>query len=137
MLDDADIEQAVNAAAMGKFLHQGQICMAVNRIIVDESIYDDFVERFVAKVKGLQVGDPNEMTTVIGPVINTKQREGLEEKIATAKREGASVLVEGEIKGQLVPPHVFGNVTPDMEISREEIFGPLVGIQKARDENTR
>ncbi|BBI64838.1 hypothetical protein HSBAA_61440 [Vreelandella sulfidaeris] len=95
MLDDADIEQAVNAAAMGKFLHQGQICMAVNRIIVDESIYDDFVERFVAKVKGLQVGDPNEMTTVIGPVINTKQREGLEEKIATAKREGASVLVEG------------------------------------------
>nr|WP_295714779.1 aldehyde dehydrogenase family protein [uncultured Halomonas sp.] len=135
VLDDADIEQAVNAAAMGKFLHQGQICMAVNRIIVDESIYDDFVERFVAKVNGLQVGDPNDMSTVIGPVINTKQREGLEEKIATAKHEGARVLVEGEINGQIVPPHVFGDVTPDMEISREEIFGPLVGIQKARDED--
>lgn len=134
VLDDADLDQAVNAAAMGKFLHQGQICMAVNRIIVDERVYDDFVERFVAKVKGLQVGDPNDMATVIGPVINSKQREGLEEKIATAKREGATVLVEGDINGQLVPPHVFGDVSPEMEISREEIFGPLVGIQKARDD---
>jgi acyl-CoA reductase-like NAD-dependent aldehyde dehydrogenase len=134
VLDDADIEQAVNAAAMGKFLHQGQICMAVNRIIVAESRYDAFVERFVEKVKGLQVGDPDDMATVVGPVINAKQREGLEEKIATAKREGATVLLEGEIQGQLVPPHVFGDVTAEMEISREEIFGPLVGIQKARDE---
>lgn len=134
VLDDADLDQAVNAAAMGKFLHQGQICMAVNRIIVDERVYDGFVERFVAKVKGLQVGDPNDMATVVGPVINAKQREGLEEKIATAKREGATVLVEGEINGQLVPPHVFGDVSPEMEISREEIFGPLVGIQKARDD---
>ncbi|MDT0501512.1 MULTISPECIES: aldehyde dehydrogenase family protein [unclassified Halomonas] len=134
VLDDADIEQAVNAAAMGKFLHQGQICMAVNRIIVDASRYDEFVERFVAKVKGLKVGDPDDMATVVGPIINAKQREGLEEKIAIARQEGATVLFEGEVEGQLVPPHVFGDVTPDMEISREEIFGPLVGIQKARDE---
>lgn len=134
VLDDADIDQAVNAAAMGKFLHQGQICMAINRIIVDARRYDDFVARFVEKVKGLRVGDPNDMETVVGPVINARQREGLEAKIATAKQEGATVLLEGEIDGQLVPPHVFGDVTPEMEISREEIFGPLVGIQKARDE---
>jgi len=134
VLDDADLDQAVNAAAMGKFLHQGQICMAINRIIVDESRYDDFVARFVEKVKGLKVGDPDDMATVVGPIINAKQREGLEEKIATARQEGATVLLDGEIEGQLVPPHVFGDVTPDMEISREEIFGPLVGIQKARDE---
>lgn len=134
VLDDADIGQAVNAAAMGKFLHQGQICMAINRIIVDARRYDDFVARFVEKVKGLRVGDPNDMETVVGPVINARQREGLEAKIATAKQEGATVLLEGEIDGQLVPPHVFGDVTPEMEISREEIFGPLVGIQKARDE---
>lgn len=134
VLDDADLDQAVNAAAMGKFLHQGQICMAINRIIVDESRYDDFVSRFVEKVKGLRVGDPDDMATVVGPVINAKQREGLEVKIATAREEGATVLLEGEIKGQLVPPHVFGDVKPDMEISRGEIFGPLVGIQKARDE---
>ncbi|CAM4238158.1 aldehyde dehydrogenase family protein [Vreelandella rituensis] len=134
VLDDADLDQAVSAAVMGKFLHQGQICMAINRIIVDENLYDAFVERFVERVKGLQVGDPDDMATVVGPVINAKQREGLEVKIASAKQEGASVLLEGEVNGQLVPPHVFGNVTPDMEISREEIFGPLVGIQKARDE---
>lgn len=134
VLDDADLDQAVNAAAMGKFLHQGQICMAINRIIVDERRYDDFVARFVAKVKGLRVGDPNDMETVVGPIINAKQREGLEAKIAMARQEGATVLLEGEIDGQLVPPHVFGDVTPEMEISREEIFGPLVGIQKARDE---
>lgn len=134
VLDDADIDQAVNAALMGKFLHQGQICMAINRIIVDESRYDDFVERFVARAKGLKVGDPDDMATVVGPIINASQREGLEAKIATARAQGASVLLEGEIRGQLVPPHVFGDVTPEMEISREEIFGPLVGIQKARDE---
>ncbi|MDW7745559.1 aldehyde dehydrogenase family protein [Halomonas sp.] len=134
VLDDADLDQAVNAAAMGKFLHQGQICMAINRIIVDERRYDDFVARFVEKVKGLRVGDPNDMETVIGPIINARQREGLEAKIATARQEGATVLLDGEIDGQLVPPHVFGDVTPEMEISREEIFGPLVGIQKARDE---
>lgn len=134
VLDDADLDQAVNAAAMGKFLHQGQICMAINRIIVDEHLYDTFVERFVTKVKTLQVGDPSDIATVVGPVINVTQREGLETKIATAKREGATVLLEGTIDGQLVPPFVFGDVTPDMEISREEIFGPLVGIQKARDE---
>ncbi|MDI5922587.1 aldehyde dehydrogenase family protein [Halomonas sp. LR5S13] len=134
VLDDADLDQAVNAAAMGKFLHQGQICMAINRIIVDERRYDDFVARFVEKVKGLRVGDPNDMETVVGPIINARQREGLEAKIATARQEGATVLLEGEVDGQLVPPHVFGDVTPEMEISREEIFGPLVGIQKARDE---
>ncbi|MDR9439622.1 MAG: aldehyde dehydrogenase family protein [Halomonas sp.] len=134
VLDDADLDQAVSAAAMGKFLHQGQICMAINRIIVDERRYDDFVARFVEKVKGLRVGDPNDMETVVGPIINARQREGLEAKIATARQEGATVLLEGEVHGQLVPPHVFGDVTPEMEISREEIFGPLVGIQKARDE---
>ncbi|GEK48226.1 aldehyde dehydrogenase [Bisbaumannia pacifica] len=134
VLDDADLDQAVNAAVVGKFLHQGQICMAVNRIIVDERCYDGFVERFVARVKELRVGDPDDSATVVGPVINAKQREGLEAKIATARQEGATVLLEGTIEGQLVTPHVFGDVTPDMEISREEIFGPLVGIQKARDE---
>lgn len=134
VLDDADIEQAVKAAVFGKFLHQGQICMAINRIIVDQRLYERFIEGFVAQVSKLNVGDPSAKETAIGPIINTSQLEGLQQKIAKAKEEGASVLLEGEIQGQMVPPHVFGDVTPDMEISREEIFGPLVGIQKARDE---
>jgi aldehyde dehydrogenase (NAD+) len=134
VLDDADVEQAVKAAVFGKFLHQGQICMAINRIIVDATIYDQFVDNFVAHVCTLNVGDPDLMETSIGPIINKSQLEGLQQKIAKAKEQGAKVLLEGEIHGQMVPPHVFGDVTPDMQISSDEIFGPLIGIQKARDE---
>lgn len=134
LLDDADVEQAVKAAVFGKFLHQGQICMAINRIIVDERLYDRFVEGFVAHVRTLNTGDPSAMETTIGPIINASQLEGLKQKIAKAKEQGATVLLEGEAQGQLMPPHVFGDVTPDMELSTDEIFGPVVGIQKARDE---
>ncbi|OEY66097.1 aldehyde dehydrogenase family protein [Marinobacter sp. X15-166B] len=134
VLDDADIDQAVKAAVFGSFLHQGQICMAINRIIVDQSRYDEFVAGFVAHTQTLRVGDPAAGDTSIGPIINPSQLEGLQQKIATAKQQGARVLLEGEVDGQLLPPHVFGEVTPDMELSREEIFGPLVGIHKARDE---
>lgn len=134
VLDDADVAQAVKAAVFGKFLHQGQICMAINRIIVDQRLYERFVEGFVAHVKTLEVGDPSEMETVIGPIINQAQLDGLQQKIARAKEQGATVLLEGEIHGRMMPPHVFGNVTSDMQLSTDEIFGPLVGIQKARDE---
>ncbi|MBD2838639.1 aldehyde dehydrogenase family protein [Pseudomonas sp. JM0905a] len=133
VLADADLEQAVNAAVVGKFLHQGQICMAVNRIIVEESLVDAFTQRFVERVKALPYGDPSKPETVVGPVINARQLAGLKAKIATAKAEGATLLVGGEPQGNVMPPHVFGNVTADMEIAREEIFGPLVGIQSARD----
>ena len=134
VLEDADIDQAVKAAVFGKFLHQGQICMAINRIIVDQGRYDEFVENFVAHVKGLKVGDPASMDTAIGPIINRKQLQGLQDKVAQAREQGASVLLDGKVDGQLMPPHVFGDVTADMNISKDEIFGPLVGIQKAKDE---
>lgn len=134
VLDDADVEQAAKAAVFGKFLHQGQICMAINRIIVDQSRYDEFVAAFVAQVKTLKVGDPSDIETAIGPIINQSQLEGLQKKIADAKAQGATVLLEGEVTGQVLPPHVFGDVTPDMKLSAEEIFGPIAGIQKARDE---
>ncbi len=134
VLEDADIDLAVRAAVFGKFLHQGQICMAINRIIVDQSRYDEFVEKFVAHVRELKVGDPASIETAIGPIINEAQLQGLQRKIAQAREQGATVLLEGNVDGQLMPPHVFGDVTADMNISKEEIFGPLVGIQKARDE---
>ena len=134
VLADADLEQAVHAAVVGKFLHQGQICMAINRIIVEEPVYEAFCERYAARVKALQYGDPSDPKTVVGPVINAKQLAGLKEKIATAKAEGAKVLVENEPQGNVMPPHVFADVKADMDIAREEIFGPLVGIQCARDE---
>jgi aldehyde dehydrogenase (NAD+) len=134
VLADADLDQAVAAAVMGKFLHQGQICMAINRIIVEDALYDRFVELYAAKVRTLKVGNPKDADTVIGPIINRKQLEGLLIKVSRAKEEGARAVVEGEAEGNLLPPHVFADVTADMEIAREEIFGPLVGIQRARDE---
>ncbi|QOJ89567.1 MULTISPECIES: aldehyde dehydrogenase family protein [Pseudomonas] len=134
VLADADLEQAVNAAVMGKFLHQGQICMAINRIIVEDGLYEAFVTRYAQRVNTLKVGDPDDADTVIGPIINARQLQGLVAKIDRAKEEGAKVVVQGDVVGQLLPPHVFADVTADMEIAQEEIFGPLVGIQRAVDE---
>ncbi|CAM3574555.1 aldehyde dehydrogenase [Psychrobacter glaciei] len=135
VLKDADIEQAVKAAAFGKFLHQGQICIAINRVIVEDEIYDDFVERFLAHVKTLNVGDPNKQDTAVGPIINAKQVKSLKEKIAKAQEEGAKMILSGEIEGQVVPPHIFTEVTREMDLSRNEVFGPLVGIIRAKDED--
>lgn len=135
VLKDADIEQAVKAAAFGKFLHQGQICIAINRIIVEDEIYDDFVERFLAHVKTLNVGDPSKADTAVGPIINEKQVKSLKEKIAQAQKEGANMILSGDIKGQVVPPHIFTDVTREMDLSRNEVFGPLVGIIRAKDED--
>ncbi len=135
VLKDANIDNAVKAAVFGKFLHQGQICIAINRIIVEDEIYDDFVERFHTHVKTLKVGDPNDQDTAIGPIINEKQLKSLKDKIAKAKDSGANMIMSGEIKGQLVPPHIFTDVSPDMDLSCNEIFGPLVGIIRAKDED--
>lgn len=134
VLADADLDAAVEAAVLGTFLHQGQICMAINRIIVEAPVYDEFLTRFTAAAGGVVSGDPTEQNTLVGPVINDSQLEGLKTKIATAKDEGARTVLDGEIRGRVVPPHVFADVTPDMEIAREEIFGPLVGVLKAADE---
>ncbi|MDD2050084.1 aldehyde dehydrogenase family protein [Pseudomonas putida] len=133
VLADADLEQAVHAAVVGKFLHQGQICMAVNRIIVEQPLLEAFTQRFVERVKALPCGDPSLPGTVIGPVINARQLEGLQDKIATAQAEGARLLLGGQAQGNVLPPHVFGNVSAEMNIAHDEIFGPLVGIQAARD----
>lgn len=97
-------------------------------------IGDAFVERYAERVKALKVGDPSEPDTVVGPIINRKQLDTLLSKVARAREEGARPVVEGDVRGQLLPPHVFADVTAEMEITREEIFGPLVGIQRARDE---
>ena len=134
VLKDADVEQAVKAAVFGKFLHQGQICIAINRIIVENEVYDSFVERFLAYVKTLNVGDPSKADTAVGPIINERQVQSLKDKIAKTQQQGATMILSGEIKGQIVPPHIFTEVTRDMDLSTNEVFGPLVGIIRAKDE---
>jgi aldehyde dehydrogenase (NAD+) len=131
VLADADLDQAVRAAAMGKFLHQGQICMAVNRIIVETPVYDEFVERFAEHVATIPFGDVADPANVVGPIINDAQLASVIGKIKRARTEGAREVLSGPIVGRVVAPHVFADVTPEMELFREEIFGPVVGIVQA------
>ncbi|PZE31448.1 aldehyde dehydrogenase [Curtobacterium sp. MCSS17_006] len=134
VLDDADVEQAARAAVFSRFLHQGQVCMSTNRIVVDTSVHDAFVEAFVARVGALRVGDVDDPETFIGPVVNDKQLESLQQKIATARDEGARQVLGGDADGRVLPPHVFVDVTQDMSIAREESFGPIVPIIRADGE---
>ena len=134
VLDDADLDLAVNAAIFGKFLHQGQICMSVNRIVVDARIHQDFIGRFVDRVRRLKVGDPSDDDTVIGPVINDEQLRKLREHIEKARAEGARQVVGGDPQGLVLPPHIFVDATNDMSIAQDELFGPVISIIEVRGE---
>jgi aldehyde dehydrogenase (NAD+) len=134
VLDDADLEQAVHLATVSKFLHQGQICMIANRIIVLERIHDEFVRRFVERVRTLKVGDPNDPQTVIGPVINQKQLNKLLGMVETAKQQGARLLLGDGASGLVLPPQVFDQVNQTMTLVGNDIFGPIAPIIRVKDE---
>ncbi|WP_330459074.1 aldehyde dehydrogenase family protein [Streptomyces sp. NBC_00820] len=126
VLDDADLDYAVDAAVFSRFVHQGQACMAANRVLVDRSIADEFTEKFVAKVRTLKVGDPRDPQTVIGPVINTTQANALSGTVEQALAEGATALVRGTVSGNMVEPSVLADVPADSDLLRQETFGPVV-----------
>lgn len=134
VLDDADLDRAVDAAVFGKFLHQGQICMITNRFIVDTRVYDEFLSRFTKEVQRLQIGGAENSAALIGPIINRKQLEHLQKTIAGAEASGARKVLGGDAKGLLLPPHVFAEVQNDQELAREEIFGPVAPIIRADSE---
>lgn len=134
VLDDANVAAAAGAAVIGRFLHQGQICMSVNRIIVDRSIEKDFLERFVDGVRQLKVGNPAEPDTIIGPIINPSQLDGLKQKIKSSQSGEVKLLYGDDAEGLLLPPHVFSPVEGSHQLCREETFGPLVPITIAENE---
>lgn len=134
VLEDADIEKAVDAAVFGNYLHQGQICMAVNRVIIQENIYEEFASAMEEKVKTLKAGDPNDENTIIGPVINEGQRDGILKDIEESVSQGAIKLVDGKVEGNLIHPILLRDVTNDMPIAKNEIFGPVATLLKAKDE---
>ena len=125
VLDDADIDYAVDAAVFSRYVHQGQVCMAANRVLVDRSIAPEFTEKFVAKVKSLKVGDPRDPGTVIGPVINSSQADALSGVVEQAIAEGATALVHGTTTDNLVAPSVLTGLPADSELLRQEVFGPV------------
>lgn len=128
VLEDADIKQAVDAAVFGKFIHQGQICMIINRLFVHRSLYDDFTKAFVKRVLELPYGDPKNPSTIIGPIINEKQIERILKLLDTAKKEGANFVLEGKRVGNVLTPFILTEVTNKMTIAQNEIFGPVALI---------
>jgi aldehyde dehydrogenase (NAD+) len=134
VLRDADVNKAVGVAVFGKFLHSGQICAITNRIIVHKDIYNEFVARYVEKVKGLTVGDPKDPNTNIGPVINEKQADKIMDLVNKAKESGLKVAVEGSRTGNVISPFVFVDVPNHSNLAACEIFGPVAQIIPAESD---
>ncbi|WP_335949987.1 aldehyde dehydrogenase family protein [Acinetobacter bereziniae] len=134
VLDDADLDKAVDIALFGRFLHQGQICMSTNRVIVDESVHDEFVERLLKKVTQIKYGNPSDITNLVGPIINKSQIASIVKIIDAGKNEGATLVYGENIIDNIIPPHIFINVLPNTTLSSEEIFGPVMPIMKAKND---
>ncbi|WP_225726366.1 MULTISPECIES: aldehyde dehydrogenase family protein [unclassified Nocardia] len=135
VLEDADLELAVDAAVFSRFTHQGQICLSANRLVVAREVYDRFVEGYLRKVESLPVGDPRDPATIVGPLISDRQADTVESLIEQAIAGNATALVRGVRSGRVLAPTVLGGVTTDMPISREELFGPVALIMAAEDED--
>ncbi|MGW7078648.1 aldehyde dehydrogenase family protein [Streptomyces sp. NPDC054871] len=125
VLDDADIDYAVDAAVFSRFVHQGQVCMAANRILVDRSLQTEFTDKFVAKVASLNVGDPADPATHIGPLINSSQADAVTKTVDQTVAAGAKVLLHGRADGNLVAPSVLTDLPADSPALQQEIFGPV------------
>ena len=134
VLHDADVEEAVKAAAFGAFLNQGQICMSTERIIVVESIAAKFMKRFTAKVATLRAADPRASGAALGAVVDRKTVAHVDALIADAVKKGADLVNGGDAEGVIMPAHVVDRVTSGMRLYREESFGPVVAIIRAQDE---
>ena len=125
VLDDADVDYAVDAAVFSRYVHQGQVCMAANRILVDRSVEKEFTEKFVAKVASLRVGDPADPATQIGPLINSTQAEAVSTLVDQTIEAGATALLHGGTEGNLVSPSVLTGLAADSPVLQQEIFGPV------------
>lgn len=139
IFDDADLDQAVNAALFANFFNQGQACTAGSRLFVQESIYDAFMEKFLARIATLRVGDPTQNTTQIGALVSQEQYDKVAEYIQIGQQEGATLafggkLLQPEHKGFFVQPTVFTDVKHDMRIAQEEIFGPVLSVLRFKDD---
>ena len=134
VLEDADLDEAVKAAAFGAFFNQGQICMSTERIIVVETVAEAFLERFRAKAATLVAGDPREGRAPLGAVVDRRTVEHVQALVQDAVAQGARRLTGGEAEGVLMPATVVDGVNSGMKLYAEESFGPVVAILRAKDE---
>jgi benzaldehyde dehydrogenase (NAD) len=135
VLDDADLDEAVKAAAFGAFMNSGQICMSTERIIVIDSVAEAFAAKFREKVETMPAGDPREGKAPLGAVVGRKTVDGIQALIDDALAKGGVQLAGGRSESVLMPAHVIDKVTPAMRLFRDESFGPIVAITRARDED--
>jgi len=137
IMNDADIDAAVSWVNFGIYYNHGQCCCAGSRIYVQEGIYDKFMEAFKKRTAENKVGDPFAEDTFQGPQVSKLQYDRIMDYIKVGKEEGATVEIGGERhgdKGYFIQPTIFSNVTPDMKISQEEIFGPVCSVAKFKTE---
>ncbi len=132
VLDDADIDEAVNAAVFGAFVYQGQVCMSTERIVADEAVADAFVAKFAARAKALPMGDPRKGPCVIGPLVTRDAVRRLEGLIADAVRDGAKLVTGGTVNGPFLSATILDHVNPQMRVYDEETFGPITCVVRAR-----
>ena len=142
VLDDADIPTAVDAALFGCFLYSGQMCESGTRLLLPDSLHDEFVDRLVARAAQIKVGDPNDMETDMGPVVSRAQHDRIMSLIRSGEEQGAKIVLGGGVpcgeqfeRGFWVEPTIFVDVTNDMRIAQEEIFGPVLSVLRYHDED--
>ncbi|POZ18452.1 succinate-semialdehyde dehydrogenase [Lelliottia aquatilis] len=136
VLNDADLDLAVNAAVTGRYQNTGQVCAAAKRFIVEEGIAEQFTERFVAAAAALKMGAPDNEAHYLGPMARFDLRDELHQQVQATLNEGATLLLGGEKvagEGNYYPATVLGNVTPEMTAFRQELFGPVAAITIAKD----
>jgi succinate-semialdehyde dehydrogenase/glutarate-semialdehyde dehydrogenase len=137
VFDDADVDAAIEGAMISKFRNGGQTCVCTNRFYVQDGVYDEFVEKLAARVSGMKVGYGLDAGTEVGPLIDEKAVEKVEEHLKDAVDGGAKVLAGGQrnaLGGSFFNPTVVAGVRPDMKLAREETFGPLAGVIRFTDE---
>ncbi len=137
VLDDADVDMAAKVGVAGRFINTGQTCIAAKRFIVMEEVSEDFTERFVENTLDLNIGDPMDPETDIGPMVRNEQMLILEEQVSDAISKGAKPLVPGGRmagKGYMYSPTVLGDVSSEMKVMQEETFGPVAPIIKVKSE---
>jgi aldehyde dehydrogenase (NAD+) len=142
VLDDADLDLAVDGALYAIFFHSGQVCTAGSRLLLPDGLHDEFVERLVARAAAIVVGLPAERATTMGPVVSQRQLDTVMGYIEAGEKEGATVAFGGRRltaepfdRGFFVEPTIFTDVTPGMTIAQEEIFGPVLSVLRYRDED--
>lgn len=128
VLEDANMERATSAASFGAFMHQGQVCMSVEKVLVQEQIYESFLQQFVARASKLKTGNVADQSNVIGPLINDRQAAKVKHQLDDAIAKGAKIALGGGVNGRFIEPTIVTHVTQDMDIWRDETFGPVAVV---------